>query len=169
MDLTRRAAVRALGALLAGLTGLGPRVAAGEAWGGLVPGETRRAEVEARYGRPTRERTVTEEGRTGAEWTYLAERAPRGLDRMVVSFGLIRPEGFVPDLVRSVAIYPRPRVFTVETIAAGWGTPDAIATEEATGRPAFRYDARGLFVILDRTGAWAEMLLFAPPQAPAPR
>jgi len=139
--------------------------ASAESWGGIVPGETTRRELETRYGRPTRERMVVEDGRTVPEWTYAGERAPRGLDRMVVSFGLIRPEGFTPEVVRGVTIYPKPRVFTLQAIATGWGTPDAIGTDSPTGRPAFRYDARGLLIILDPSGAWAELLLFAPRQA----
>lgn len=148
----------------AGMAGL----AGAETWGGLVPGETTRREVEAQYGRPTRERMVVEDGRTVPEWTYAGERAPRGLDRMVVSFGFIRPEGFTADVVRGVTIYPKPRVFTLQAIANGWGMPDAIGTDEQTGRPAFRYDARGLLIVLDRSGSWAEILLFAPKQ-PAPK
>ena len=84
---------------------------AAENWGGMAPGQTVLREVEGQYGRPTRERMVTEEGRTAPEWTYIGERAPRGLERMVISFGLIRPEGFKPDLLRAMTIYPKPRVF----------------------------------------------------------
>jgi hypothetical protein len=50
----------------------------------------------------------------------------------------------------------------MKMVADGWGKPDAIGTDEQTGRPAFRYDAKGLLVILDKTGAWAEMMMFAP-------
>ncbi len=137
-------------------------------WGGITPGQTTRGEVEARYGRPTRERVVTQEGRTGSEWTYAGDQAPRGIDRMVIGFGLLGPQGLVPDLVRSLALYPRARIFSVEFLVAGWGKPDAIGTEEQTGRPSFRYDGRALFVILDHTGQWAEMLLFGP-EKPASR
>ncbi len=87
---------------------------------------------------------------------------------MVVSFGTLRPEGFLPDIIRSVAIYPKPRMFSLESIGRGWGTPDAVGTDEQTGRPAFRYDAKGLLIILDRSGTWAEVLLFAP-ERPAPK
>lgn len=137
-----------------------------EPWGGMAPGQTILREVEAQYGRPTRERMVTEEGRTAPEWTYIGERAPRGLDRVVISFGLIRPEGFKPDLLRAVTIYPKPRVFLLQAIITGWGTPDAIGTDEQSGRPALRYN-RGLLIILDPTGAWAEIMLFAPSQPAA--
>jgi hypothetical protein len=136
-----------------------------ESWGGLTPGETTRAGVERLYGRPSRERTLVEEGQTSAEWTYAAERAPRGLDRMVISFGLLAGGRFSPDVVRAVALYPRPRVFSMPVVTSGWGTPDAIGTEEATGRPSFHYRARGLLIIFDKTQSWAEFLLFGPRQA----
>jgi hypothetical protein len=133
-----------------------------EGWGGITAGVTTRREVEARYGRPTRERAVTEAGRTGSEWTYAGERAPQGLERLVVSFGLLRGNRFEAELVRGFALYPRPRVFTVTAITNGWGTPTAIGTDQATGRPALRYDAQALLVILDPSGEWAEVLVFAP-------
>ena len=135
-----------------------------ESWGGLTPGETTRAGVETLFGRPSRERALVEEGRTVPEWTYAAERAPQGLERMVVSFGLQVGGRFAPDVVRAVTLYPKPRVFSLRAIAGGWGSPDTIGTEEATGRPSFHYRTLGLLIILDRTGAWAELLLFGPRQ-----
>lgn len=131
-------------------------------WGGITPGETRQRDVEARYGRPSRERSVTEGGLTGAEWTYVGDRAPRGLERMVVGFGLVRPTGFVPDLVRALTLYPKPHVFSVAKLTEGWGKPDAIGTDEQTKRSVLRYDAEAILVFLDRSGEWAEVMVFAP-------
>jgi hypothetical protein len=133
-----------------------------ENWGGLTPGETMRPGLETLYGRPSRERMLVEEGQTVAEWTYAGERAPKGLERMVISFGLAVGGRFVPDVVRSITLYPKPHVFALRAISSGWGRPDAIGTEEATGRPTFEYRTRGLFIILDKTGSWAEFLLFGP-------
>ena len=135
-----------------------------ESWGGLTPGETMRAGVEALYGRPSRERLLVEEGQTVAEWTFAGDHAPRGLERMVISFGLMAGGRFVRDVVRAVTLYPKPRVFPLQAILGGWASPDAIGTEEATGRPTFHYRSRGLFIILDKTGSWAEFLLFGPRQ-----
>ena len=104
-----------------------------------------------------------EEGRTVSEWTYAAERAPRGLERMVVSFGFLVGGRFAPDVVRAVALYPKPRVFSLRTITTGWGTPDAIGTEEATGRPSFQYRALGLLIILDKTGVVGRVPAVRPP------
>jgi hypothetical protein len=156
----RQALALALAAVVLGAAGgLGA-----ENWGGLAPGETLRAGVEALYGRPSRERTLVEEGRTVAEWTYAGERAPQGLERMVISFGFMAGGRFAPDVVRSIVLYPKPHVFSLRSISNGWGPPDAIGTEEATGRPSFHYRAQGLFIIFDKTGAWAELMLFAPRQ-----
>jgi hypothetical protein len=135
-----------------------------ETWGGLTPGETMRAEVEALYGRPSRERLLVEEGQTAAEWTYAGERAPRGIVRMVVSFGLVMGGRFAPDVVRSVALYPKPHVFSLRVISNGWGPPDAVGTEDATARPSFHYRRKGLLIIFDKAGDWAEFLLFGPRQ-----
>lgn len=160
----RSRARRAIGLALA----VGGLAAAGglgaETWGGLTPGETMRPGVETLYGRPSRERTLVEEGRTVAEWTYAGERAPHGLERMVISFGLAAGGRFAPDVVRSMTLYPKPHVFSLGAISIGWGVPDAIGTEEATGRPTFHYRTLGLFIILDKTGSWAEFLLFGPRQ-----
>jgi hypothetical protein len=142
-------------------------MAGAESWGGLTPGQSGRADVERLFGRPSRERTLVEEGRTVNEWTYAAERAPQGMERMVISFGFLVKERFAPDVVRAVALYPKPRVFTFRAITNGWGMPEAIGTEEATGRPSFHYRNEGLLIILDKTGAWAELMLFGPSQADA--
>jgi hypothetical protein len=153
-----------LGLALAAAAVTGARDGAAETWGGLTPGETLRSGVESLYGRPSRERPLVEEGRTVMEWTYAGDRAPRGVERMVIGFGLASGATFNPDVVRSIAIYPKPHVFSLRAISNGWGPPDAVGTEEATGRPSFHYRTRGLLIIFDKTGAWAEMLLFGPPQ-----
>jgi len=139
-------------AVLAGATG----------WGGITPGETMRRDVEARFGKPSGERTIAEEGRTAVEWTYAGDTAPRGLERMVVGFGLLKSGLFQPDVVRVLTLYPRPGVFPARIIAEGWGKPDAIGTDEQTGRPALRYDAKGLLVIMNKSGESAEIMVFAP-------
>jgi len=142
-----------------GLGGLHP--AAGAGFGRITPGETTRKEVEGEYGKPSREATVLTEGRTVAEWTYLSGRAPKGITRMVIAFGLIRNEQFEPDLVRSLTLYPDAGVFPLKALTNGWGEPAATAKDSSTGRTIFRY-AGGLFVALDRTGRWAEVMTFAP-------
>lgn len=137
----------------------GPAAAA--SWGGITPGETTRREVEAQYGRPTRERTVVEEGRTVPEWTYSGDRLPKGVSRLVLNFGLMGPGGFTLDVVRAIQLFPEPRVFTVTALGNGWGDPIVTGTDTTTGRRVLRY-AGGLLVVLDKTEGWAEFMLFAP-------
>jgi hypothetical protein len=146
-------------AMLALASGVGA-----ESWGGLTPGQSTRVDVERIFGRPSRERTLVEEGRTVAEWTYAGERAPQGMERMVVSYGFLVGGRFVPDVVRAVTLYPKPRVFSLRSITNGWGMPDTIGTQEATGQQSFHYRTRGLFIIFDKTVSWAELLLFGPPE-----
>jgi hypothetical protein len=152
---------RRVGAALVGVWLLSAGPAGADGWGGIRPGQTTAREVEARYGRPTRERAVTEGGRTGAEWTYMGERAPKGLDRMVVGLGLLGSDGFRADVVRGLTLYPKPQVFTVEMIVAGWGAPDGIGTDQQTGRSILRYETKAILVVLDATETWAEIMVFA--------
>ena len=159
--MTRRRAIGLL--LLVGLA-LGPggfRLARAAGLARITPGESTRKDVEAEYGKPSRDATVVQEGRTVAEWTYAAGRAPKGFTRMVIAFGLLREGQFQPDLVRALTLYPEAGVFTLATLANGWGEPVATATDASTGRIIHRY-AGGLLVALDRTGRWAEVMTFPP-------
>jgi hypothetical protein len=162
--MSRRIPVRILAGLVAVVALAGAAGAA--SWGGITPGETVRRDVEARYGKPSRERQVTEGALVGSEWTYSGDRAPTGLASMVVSFGLIGPRGFAPDVVRGLTLNPKPKVFPVTMLTNGWGKPDAIGTDEQSGRPALRWDAESLLVVLDKSGAYAETMVFAPKAPP---
>jgi hypothetical protein len=158
-----RASWRPVALLLALVAVAGPAGAA--TWGGLTPGESTRRDVEARYGRPSRERQVSEGALVGSEWTYAGDRAPAGLSQMVVGFGLIGPRGFAADVVRGVTLTPKPHVFPVPMLTSGWGKPDAIGTDEQSGRPVLRWENEGLLVLLDRSGQYAELMVFGPKSA----
>jgi hypothetical protein len=54
----------------------------------------------------------------------------------------------------------------VQALSEGWGKPDGIGSDTQTGRSALRYDTQGLLVILDKTGQWAETMVFAPVRKP---
>src|SRR5262249_14262082 len=147
------------------LTMAGPAAVAAD-WGGIQPGVSTSQDVEALYGPPVARRTVVEEGRSAPEWTYTGNRAPRGVEQLIVSFGLVGSSGFRGDLVPAVTLYPRPRIFTVEAITTAWGKPDAIGTDQKTGQALFRYDTKGLLVVMHKSGEWVEVLLFTPPATP---
>jgi hypothetical protein len=151
---------RGAGALLVWLALAGP--AASADWGGIQPGLSTRQNVETLYGRPSWERTVVEEKRNLLEWTYAGERAPRGVTRMVVSFGLNGASGFRDELVRALQIYPAPGAYTIGNITAAWGKPEAIGTNQETGQVMFRYNAQGLLVVMNRRGDSVEVMLFVP-------
>lgn len=156
---------RGVAGVLVSLTMIGP-VASAADWGGIQPGVSTTQDVEALYGPPVARRTVVEEDRSAPEWTYTGTRAPQGVEQLTVSFGLTGSSGFRADVVRAVTLYPRPRIFTVEGITAAWGKPDAIGTDQKTGQTLFRYDAKGLLVVMHKSGEWVEVLLFTPPAAP---
>jgi hypothetical protein len=134
-------------------------------WGGITPGETTRQQVEAVYGRPTRDRTEVVESRTVPEWTYTGDRMPPGVVRMVLNFGFIRDGAFTPDIVRSITLYTEPRAFTLLALTSGWGEPIAEGIESQTGRRILRYGS-GLLAFVDKTGLGAEVMLFAPTPRP---
>lgn len=148
-------------ALAAGLVlGAATRVdAAG--WAQIVPGESRRRDVEAVYGKPSRERSVVEEGRTVSEWTYTSDKCPKGVSRMVIAYGLILDGQFGPDVVRSLTVYPDPGAFSEAALTNGWGEPVRRGIDDASGRTLLGF-AEGLIVALDRTGKYAEVMVFAP-------
>lgn len=141
---------------------LAPALAAD--WGGIVPGESTINNVRDWYGAPTRNTAQKVDGYDTTQWVYEGQRAPGGLIRMTVDFGLLTPSGYRPDLVRSLTIEPKPGVFTVDHVLQGWGIPDR---ETPTGTIAFFYE-QGLLVYFADDGRTVTSMVFTPPQkAPA--
>lgn len=156
---------RAAGWLLLALAVVaGATARAGAAdWGGITPGASTREEVRQRYGAPSRQAPQKVEGYDTLQWIYEGPRAPAGLRRMLVEFGMLTPAGYRPELVRYFVLEPRPRVFRREVILQGWGAPDGVNEEQ--GRKILVYRA-GLLVYLDETGGDAVSMVFSIP-APA--
>jgi hypothetical protein len=124
-------------------------------------------DVRRQFGQPTRVTSQKLEGYDTAQWLYEGEQAPRGMLKVTVDFGLLTPQGYKADVVRSMLLEPRPGIFNRETILSGWGTPDAVDKEGTT--PVFKY-LGGLFVYFDKEGWLAQRLFFvhmSPPAAPA--
>jgi hypothetical protein len=139
-------------------------------WGLVNPGETAMTAVRARYGPPTRETTQKVDGYDSTEWVYEDAQAPTGMIRMVVEFGLLTPQGYRPQLVRTLLLHPKPGTFNRGLIVQGWGPPTA--TGEQSGNPAYLYED-GLFVVFDPDVQEVKTMLFTPKQkiptpAPAP-
>jgi len=156
----RRAAVLALAAVVAAAG-----VAGALDWGGIVPGTSTMETVRGQYGAPSRTSAQKVEGFDTQLWVYEEPRAPAGIRRLVVEFGLKLPTGYRPDLVRALRLEPKPGAFTRATIVAGWGEPDFVRVEGGQPRRFFYQD--GLVVDFDADG-WTPLLLtFTVPQ-PAP-
>lgn len=139
-------------------------------WGLINPGETAMPAVRARYGAPSREATQKVDGYDSSEWVYEGERAPTGMIRMVIEFGLLTPQGYRPQIVRSLLLHPKPGTFNRGLIVQGWGPPTAAG--EQSGNPAYLYEG-GLFVVFDADVQEVKTMLFTPQQtiptpAPAP-
>jgi hypothetical protein len=128
--------------------------------------------VRARYGEATRASTQKVDGYDSAQWVYEGAQAPVGMERMVVDFGILAPEGYRPQVVRSLLLHPRPGAFNRALVLQGWGPPTAVG--EQSGFPAFLYED-GLFVVFDEDVQEVKTMLFTPkqtippPQAEPPR
>ena len=96
-----RAIARLLLGLVAALT-LGGGAASAEQWGGIEPGESTMAVVKSLRGTPTRTAKQKVDGYDTEEWVYEDAKAPAGIRRLTVDFGLLTPAGYRSDLVRSL-------------------------------------------------------------------
>ena len=156
-------------ALLAGLAiaGLlvGPAGAGAEEWGGIEPGVTTIEQVRARYGAPSKETRVKVEGYDTIQWIFEDARAPGGVQRLTVDYGLLTPQGYKQTVVRVLRLEPKPKIFGKNTVTQAWGIPDGTGT--ANEQPSFFYKS-GLIVIFNKDGTDAVVLTFTPPQPDAP-
>jgi len=150
------------GVLLAlGLLALGASGARAADWGGVIPGESTMESVRARYGPPTRTATQKIDRYDTAQWVYEGAKAPTGMFRMTVDYGLLLSPGFRADVVRSFKLEPHPGIFNRPAIIDGWGRPSGAAPAGET--PAFFYNS-GLLVYFDKEGWMVQSMVFTPPQ-----
>ena len=138
-----------------------PASACAAGWGGIEPGETTFEQVRERYGAPSKETKQKVENYDTITWIYEADKAPAGMSRMIVDFGILKPDGYKPNLVRVFVIEPKPSIFAIQTIVDGWGLPAAAG--EQGGFPTMVYEA-GLVVVFDKNTLWAESMTFTVPQ-----
>ena len=134
-------------------------------WAGISPGTSTIETVRSRFGAPSRETREKLEGYDTTRWIYEGSRAPAGVKRLSVDFGMVTSAGYRPDLVRYFELDPKPQVFDRETVLEGWGSPDKVGVED--GRRFFFYNA-GLVVYLDPTGEDAVSMFFTIPQSAPP-
>ena len=140
-------------------------VVAAEQWGGIEPGESTMAVVRSLRGSPSRTATQKVDGYDTAEWIYEEAKAPGGIRRLIVDFGLMTPAGYRPDLVRSFKLEPKPGAFDKDTIRTGWGAPSGVGNE---GDVEFFFYKEGLFVYFAKDGHAVTSMTFTPPQLPPP-
>ncbi len=133
-------------------------------WGGIEPGVSTLEQVRERYGAPSKETRAKVEGYDTIQWVYEDMRAPAGLVRMTVDFGMLTPAGYKPTVVRIFKLEPKPFIFGRATVVQGWGVPDGISTQD--GIETYVY-TQGLFVMFDRAGEHAVTMVFSPPQPDA--
>ena len=153
------AALSALGFFVISSSGTAP--AGAEEWGGIEPGVTPMQDVRERFGAPSKETHAKVEGYNTTEWVYEDARAPGGIKKMTVSFGLLTPQGYKPTLVRMLRLEPQSMVFGRATVIQGYGVPDG--TSMQNDQEVFFYKS-GLLATLDKAGEEAVLLTFTPPQ-----
>jgi hypothetical protein len=134
-------------------------------WGGIDAGVTTLEQVRERYGVPSKETRAKVEGYDTVQWTYEGPRAPAGLLRMVVDFGLLTPVGYKPNVARLLRLEPKPHIFARNAVINGWGVPDGISTEN--GQTTFFYKI-GLLVTFGKDGENAVVMNFTVPQPDTP-
>jgi hypothetical protein len=136
-----------------------------EEWGGITPGVSTLESVAARYGNPSRETRQKLEGYDTVQWVYEGGKAPPGMTRMTVDFGLLTPKGYEPKPVRSFLLEPRPGVFARQHVLEGWGLPNRAGVQN--DRTVFVYQS-GLVVFFDQEEVSAVSMLFTIPQPETP-
>ncbi len=147
------------------------RPAAAAEWGGVEPGVTTIEEVRARFGAPSKESRQKIEGYDTIEWVYEDTRAPEGIQRMTVGYGLLTPKGYKQTVVRVLQLEPKPNIFGPNTVREAWGVPDGVSTHNDQET---LYYKSGLIVTMNKEGSQALLLSFTvpqpdnPPASPAP-
>ncbi len=159
-DIEGMRAIRLIAVVLA-LALVLPAAAGAASWGGIEPGDTTLEQVRERYGAPSMETKQKVETYDTTTWIYEGTKAPGGMNRMVVDFGLLKPDGYKPKIVRVFVLEPQPTIFAVQTVIDGWGLPSA--TGDQGSYPTMFYEA-GLVVIFDTQTLWAHSMTFTLPQ-----
>jgi len=138
---------------------------AAEEWGAIEPGATTVDQVRARYGAPSKETRGKADNYDTLQWVYEDTRAPGGIQRMTVDYGLLTPQGYKPTVVRVLRLEPKSKVFGRSTVIQAWGVPDGMTKH---GDVDVFFYATGLLVTFDKEGEEATLLTFTPPQPEAP-
>ena len=132
-------------------------------WGGVEPGVTTVEQVRERYGQPSKDTRPKVEGYDTQHWVYEDARAPAGLYRMTVDFGILTPAGYKPGVVRLLTLEPKPNIFGRYTVIQGWGLPDVVNDDKSSGATLLLWKD-GLLVTFDKDNENAVSMVFSVPQ-----
>ena len=152
--------LRLVAASLALVVALASPVAAAE-WREIKPGETMMAEIRTRFGPPSREAAQKIEGYDTMQWVYEGPRAPVGMLKLIIDFGLKTATTYTKDVVRTFTLEPKHDVFNRRLVLYGWGPPDRLGKQ---GDAEFFLYRDGLLVFFDKAGEQAVTMTFTPPQ-----
>jgi hypothetical protein len=151
---------RGLAAVLLALVLLAPPAGAAE-WGLIVPGVSTTKNVRDRYGAPSRTERVQVDKYDTERWIYEGERAPSGIIRMTVDFGLVHDTTYRPEVVRVLQLEPHGATFNRGIIGNGWGLPDGSGKQ---GEEEYFVYKDGLLVYFNPDGWTVRLMLFTLPQ-----
>jgi hypothetical protein len=139
-----------------------PAAASAAEWGLIQPGVSTKSTVRARYGPPTRTTRQKVEDKYDTEtWIYEGDRAPAGIVRMSVEFGLLVNDKYQPDAVRVLQLEPHGATFNRGVVANGWGFPDGAGRQ---GEEEFFVYKEGLLVYFHKDGWTVRLMVFTLPQ-----
>jgi hypothetical protein len=130
-------------------------------WGLIQPGVSTTRDVRERYGAPSRTEQKKIDKYDTESWIYEGDRAPEGIIRMTVDFGLVQDNTYRPDVVRVLQLEPHGATFNRGIIGNGWGFPDGSGKQ---GNEEYFVYKDGLLVYFNPDGWTVRLLLFTLPQ-----
>jgi hypothetical protein len=130
-------------------------------WGLIRPGVSTTTTVRERYGAPSRVDRQKVEKYDTENWIYEGDKAPVGIERLTVEFGLLQQDKYRGEVVRAFRLEPRPGTFNRGIVTNGWGFPDRMGREGEQDLFLYR---EGLLVYFDVSGWNAKLMLFTLPQ-----
>jgi len=154
--------MRARPALLACALLLATASHAGAAeWGLIEPGVSTTQSVRARYGAPSRVDREKVDNYDTEKWIYEGDRAPSGVIRLAIDFGLLQDNKYRPDVVRAFELTPHGSTFNRGLVANGWGSPDRTGREGESDVYLYK---DGLLVYFEPDGWNVKLMIFTIPQ-----
>jgi hypothetical protein len=138
-----------------------PALARAAEWGLIQPGVSTTQTVRERYGAPTRVERQKVDNYDTESWVYEGTRAPTGMVRMTVDFGLLRENKYRPEVVRAFQLEPHGSTFNRGVVVNGWGFPDAGGRQ---GDEDYFVYKDGLLVYFAKDGFNVRLMVFTLPQ-----